>query len=100
MGSIIYHVVAVSDWQLQKVSDFYEHPSLVSEGFIHCCTEAQIEGVLDRYFDGVHDLLLLSIDLDLVVSDVLFEVATEGEKYPHVYGSVEKAAIVNIEKIR
>lgn len=100
MSSIIYHITTLNSWQEQKTASYYLHNSLEVEGFIHCCTDAQVDGVLERYFEGQTDLLLLSINAELLVSDLVYEAAAVGESFPHVYGAIEKAAIVNIEKLR
>jgi uncharacterized protein (DUF952 family) len=49
---IIYHVTAAAEWQVAQEKGFYEHPSLIAEGFIHCSQEHQVAGVLERYFAG------------------------------------------------
>lgn len=99
MSSVIYHITTVSSWLQQRTAIYYQHSSLVEEGFIHCCRETQIEGVLERYFQGQSDLLLLTVNTELVVSDIRYETATGGEAFPHIYGAIEKAAIVNVEKL-
>lgn len=84
-------------------SSNYIHTSLDEEGFIHASRAAQVEGVLDRYYDGVNDLLKLTIDTDLLdgTSTLKEELAESiGEMFPHIYGPINKSAIVSIEKIR
>ena len=81
----------------------YIHASLDQEGFIHASRATQIVGVLDRYYSGVNDLLKLTIDTDLLdATSTLKEELAEsiGEIFPHVYGPINKSAIVSIEKIR
>ena len=100
MAATVYHICTLASWRAQKKTSYYQHESLLSEGFIHCCDLEQIDGVLDRYFQECVDLILLTINSELLVSDMLYEASPTGEKFPHVYGSIEKAAIVNIEKLR
>jgi len=101
--NIIYHIVAVSSWEEQVELPNYIHASLDQEGFIHASRATQIVGVLDRYYSGVNDLLKLTIDTDLLdATSTLKEELAEsiGEIFPHVYGPINKSAIVSIEKIR
>jgi len=101
--NIIYHIVAVSSWEEQVELPNYIHASLDQEGFIHTSRAAQIAGVLDRYYSGINDLLKLTIDTDLLdATSTLKEELAEsiGEIFPHVYGPINKSAIVSIEKIR
>ena len=101
--NIIYHIVTVSSWEEQVELSNYIHASLDQEGFIHASRATQIVGVLDRYYSGVNDLLKLTIDTDLLdATSTLKEELAEsiGETFPHVYGPINKSAIVSIEKIR
>lgn len=101
--NIIYHIVAVSSWEHQAESQQYVHASLEQEGFIHASRAAQIAGVLDRYYVGVNDLLKLTIDTDLLdtTSTLKEELADSiGEIFPHIYGPINKSAIISIEKVR
>ena len=101
--NIIYHIVTVSSWEEQVELSNYIHASLYQEGFIHASRATQIVGVLDRYYSGVNDLLKLTIDTDLLdATSTLKEELAEsiGEIFPHVYGPINKSAIVSIEKIR
>lgn len=101
--NIIYHIVTKEGWDTQKESDNYIHSSLTSEGFIHASRLSQLEGVLDRYYEGVTDLYRLSIDIDLLQesSELKEEWAISiGEKFPHIYGPINKSAIVEVVKLR
>jgi len=100
---IIYHIVTVQSWQAQIESLEYQHVSLLKEGFIHASKSYQIDGVLERYYKNVNDLLKLSIDVKLLAptSTVKEEFAESvGEMFPHVFGPINKDAIVEITKIR
>ncbi len=76
---MIYHIVSASDWQTQSENDFYTHPSLPLEGFIHCSTSEQVIPVRNRYFKGVDNLLLLHIDPELLQSELKYELSTGGQ---------------------
>lgn len=67
--------------------------------FIHCCEMKQVQGVLSRYFKDVDNLLLLHIDEKKLIADLKYEVSTGHEKFPHLYGVINKEAIEHIEKI-
>lgn len=95
---MIYHLLPLQEWQKWTDFNYYEHPSLKEEGFIHCSTAEQIEGVKKRYFEGIEDLVLLHIDPDLLEqeSELKYEVSTGGELFPHIYGTINREAIVEI----
>ena len=101
--NIIYHIVALSSWEEQIESSHYVHGSLDQEGFIHACRVAQIARVLKRYYVDVNDLLKLTIDTKLLdtTSPLKEELAASvGEMFPHIFGPINKSAIISIEKIR
>ena len=59
---MIYHITTKQQWKLAQEKGFFDEPSLQNEGFIHNSTEAQVTGVLERYYKGKADLLLMHID--------------------------------------
>jgi uncharacterized protein (DUF952 family) len=97
---MILHVCTAEEWMNCSDSSLYQPASYVSEGFIHCCIDSQLPGVLDRYFGGKYNLYLLTIDEMKLKAEVILEGSVNNEEFPHVYGAIEKAAIVKVEKIR
>ncbi|MBX2898382.1 MAG: DUF952 domain-containing protein [Cyclobacteriaceae bacterium] len=96
---MIYHIISITAWNAQQDADAVHVPSLQTEGFIHCCTREQIAGVLSRYFKEKDGLLLLEIDESKLTAPVRFEVATDNELFPHVFGSINRSAIVGVKPI-
>lgn len=97
---MIYHVISGASWKEQLHSEFLVVPSIQAEGFIHCCTKQQVEGVLARYFKGQSDLYLLEIDESRLICEVRFEKSTNDELFPHVYGPINKRAILSVTQLR
>jgi uncharacterized protein (DUF952 family) len=94
---IIYHVTTTPDWNKAKEQGYYEHTSLVDEGFIHCSQEHQVAGVLERYFAGQTDLLKLVIDTDKLTSKYVFDWSpSTQDTFPHVYGPINIDAVTDV----
>lgn len=95
---LIYHIVLPEIWE--KFTDEYEYEaeSLTSEGFIHCSYRNQLDDVLQRYYSGAEKVLILSINPHLLTSELIAEPSTNGEIYPHIYGKINKSAIVAVEE--
>ena len=93
----IYHIVLPDGWAA-FVGTHYEAESLASEGFIHCSFEDQLDAVLKRYYSGRDEVVLLKIDPDKLDSKLVVEPSTGGENYPHVYGPINRDAIVKSER--
>ena len=97
---IIYHIVLPQIWSGFEDRDFYEAQSLDTEGFIHCSFEDQLEEVLKRYYSDAGEVYILEIESDKLTSNVVNEPSTNEELYPHIYGKIDREAIVGIEKRR
>ena len=98
---VIYHIAFAKAWEDAKQKGYYEHPTLKSEGFIHCSLDNQVAGVLERYFQGEKDLIKLVIDTDKLTSKHIFDWSKSTEDtYPHIYGPINLDAVIGVEQIR
>jgi uncharacterized protein (DUF952 family) len=96
---MLFHICRREEWDQQKPEPDYRPSTFEKEGFIHCCLQGQLEGVRGRYFRNINDLLLLVIDDQMLTSPVKFEASVNGEQFPHVFGPINKTAIVEIKDI-
>lgn len=97
---MIYHIADKATWNTAQDTGYYEHPSFASEGFIHTCSQKQIEGVRNRYYSGLKDLILLHIDESLVSSTIKYEPSPSlNEIFPHIYGPLNLDAVTKTEII-
>ena len=94
----IYHIVTPEVWEKFKDQDEYYATSLTTEGFIHCSFADQLEGVLERYYSGAEKVLILEIKPEKLTSKLVNEPSTNNEIYPHIYGKINRDAIVDIEE--
>jgi len=101
-SSTIFHVALPDDWHEAAKTDHYRVSTrgvmLEQEGFIHCSYPHQLEGVANRFYADLSDLLLLQIDIERVDAEILVEPPADGvdELFPHVYGPIPVEAIVAI----
>lgn len=95
---MIYHIVSKSDWKAAGASDTYEGDTLLTEGFIHCSTIEQVVDVANFMFAGRTDLLILTIDPAELSAEVKYEDGGDGRLFPHIYGSIEKEAVMDAVK--
>lgn len=97
--SLIYHIVSATDWARYEAALAYEADSLRTEGFIHLSTKEQVAGVLDRYYRNAPDLRLLRVDPSQLTHELKYEPATNNDHFPHLYGPLNKDAVVSVEKL-
>ena len=96
----LFHIATVSDWDEARSSGRYTTSTrgrtLAEEGFIHASRGDQWQAVRERWYAGVTEpLVLLVIDPDRLTSPVLDEpVPGSTETFPHVYGPIDIAAVV------
>ncbi len=95
---LIYHLCLRKQWEHSMNEGQYEADSLVLEGFIHCSQRDQIIPVANRYYKGTLDMVVLAIDPQTLVSEIRWE-AVRDEKYPHVYGPVNREAVLSVHDI-
>lgn len=94
---ILYHITDQSQWNKHESEEFYLPAAFFADGFIHCSTGEQVLAVAQRYYSDAPHLLLLKIDGQLVSAPIIFENLESGEeKFPHIYGHLEKKAILGI----
>jgi uncharacterized protein (DUF952 family) len=94
---LIYHIVLPEVWAAFDTG-LYVHASLASEGFIHCSFADQLDGVIGRYYSAAESVVILEIESDRLMSRMIKEPSTNSEIYPHIYGPINRDAIVNIEE--
>lgn len=95
---IFYHTTTPEQWANYENEDFYAAPSLDTEGFIHASFAEQVDKTLQIHFKGVEKVWILTIDSELMTSKLVIEGSRDGEQFPHIYGVLNKTAIVNREE--
>jgi len=96
MQKKIYHIVSPEAWEAAEPSGVYRAASLEDEGFIHCSFEDQLDAVLGRYYTGAGSLNILEIDPGRLTSELVEELSTNNEIYPHIYGPLNLDAVVGV----
>ena len=99
-SNYIYHITTREQWEEAKKLGHYDSDTLVTEGFIHCSTEPQVAGVLERYYNGRTGLIKLKIEKSKVERPLIFELAGSiNEVFPHIHGALNLDAVVEVTEI-
>lgn len=97
---LIYHITTREAWTKAGENGSYATPSLKEEGFIHCSNQSQVEDIKKRFYVGMQDLILLTIDTDKLTSQLIFEWSPSvQDTFPHIYGPINTDAVVDITTV-
>jgi uncharacterized protein (DUF952 family) len=90
----LHHVVTAAEWAAAQREGRHAPASLDLDGFLHCCTPAQLGFVLRRHFAGATGLVVLTFDADSVPAELRW-VRSEPDQdpFPHLYGAIPAAAV-------
>ncbi len=93
-----YHITTPEQWEKYAEKDFYEAESLFTEGFIHASYAEQVDETLKLYYQDVPLVFILKIDPSVLSSKLVLEPSRNGEIFPHIFGAINKSAIIGIEE--
>ncbi len=94
----IYHIVTTAQWEAQKNNAHYSAASIAIEGFIHCSTQDQLKATIGRYYANEKEVVVLTIDVAKVESEVKYELAPSvNQLFPHIFGVLNLSAVVAVE---
>jgi uncharacterized protein (DUF952 family) len=97
---LIYHITTREAWTNASETGSYSAPSLKEEGFIHCSELSQVEDIKSRFYAGVQDLVLLTIDTEKLTSQLIFEWSPSVQNtFPHIYGPINADAVVSVAAV-
>ncbi|MGJ7904538.1 DUF952 domain-containing protein [Lysobacter sp. 1R34A] len=94
----IFHFAAPADWQRAQATGAYAPEGWLREGFVHCATQEQLDGVIARHQRGRGALLRLSIDAAALGPALRYEWSERsGDFFPHVYAAIPLDAVRAVE---
>ena len=65
----------------------------LEDGFIHFSGEEQVEGTLKKYYLNQENLILLKVDT-LKLDHLIWEQASDGNMFPHLYSPLDLSNVV------
>jgi uncharacterized protein (DUF952 family)/GNAT superfamily N-acetyltransferase len=97
---LLLHLCAPATWRMALAAGSLTPPSLLSEGFVHLSTPAQVQVPANARFSGHTDLLALVIDPMRLPGELRFEPPHHDNpddlRFPHHYGPVPVDAVVAV----
>ena len=91
----IYKIINIDELKKAKSSGVYSGSSKdIQDGYIHFSGQDQVEGTLQKYYKGQQNLILLKIET-LNLDHLVWEQASDGNFFPHLYSSLDLANVVD-----
>ena len=91
----IFKIIDVKEWQKVKQSETYLGSSKdIEDGYIHFSGEDQVKGTLEKYYSKQKNLVLLKVET-LKLDHLIWEQASDGNMFPHLYSSLDLSNVVD-----
>ena len=91
----IFKIIDIDEWQKVKQSETYLGSSKdIADGYIHFSGEDQVKGTLEKYYSKQENLILLNVKT-LKLDHLIWEQASDGNMFPHLYSSLDLSNIVD-----
>ena len=90
----IYKICPKSELnEAKNKSQFKGSKKDLEEGYIHFSGEDQVKGTLKKFYQNQKDLILLKVDT-LKLDHLIWEQASDGNMFPHLYSSLDLSNVV------
>ena len=91
----IFKIIDVNEWQkVREIGTYSGSLKDIEDGFIHFSGEDQVKGTLEKYYSKQKNLVLLKVET-LKLDHLIWEQASDGSMFPHLYSSLELSNIVD-----
>ena len=91
----IYKIIDKIEWQKAKDKGSYLGSSKdIKDGYIHFSDLEHVEGTLKKFFIIQKNLILLKVDT-LNLDHLIWEQASDGTMFPHLYSTLDTSSVVD-----
>ena len=96
----IYKILNKEDLKKAKSNGVYSGSSKdIEDGYIHFSSQEQVEGTLKKYYSDEKNLILLKVET-LNLDHLVWEQASDGNFFPHLYSSLDLTNVVDEYEIK
>ena len=90
----VYKICTKSEWQeVNSIGQFTGFKKDLEDGFIHFSGDDQVAGTLKKFYQNQNDLILLKVDT-LKLDHLVWEQASDGTMFPHLYSPLDLSNVV------
>ena len=96
----IYKILNKEDLKKAKSNGAYSGSSKdIEDGYIHFSSQEQVESTLKKYYSDEKNLILLKVET-LNLDHLVWEQASDGNFFPHLYSSLDLTNVVDEYEIK
>ena len=90
----IFKIIEKEEWQKAKQSGNYSGSANdIKDGYIHFSEEDQVPQTLKKHYQNQENLFLLKVNA-FRLENLLWEQASNGDMYPHLYSPLDINTVV------
>ena len=91
----IFKIIDKDEWNKAKKKGIYSGSSTdIKDGYIHFSEKEQIQETLKKHYPKQENLILLKVQT-LKLEHLLWEQASNGDMYPHLYSPLDVNTVVD-----
>ena len=91
----IFKIIDVNEWQkVREIGTYSGSLKDIEDGFIHFSGEDQVKGTLEKYYSKQENLILLKVET-LKLDHLIWEQASDGNMFPHLYSLLDLSNVVD-----
>lgn len=94
---MFYHVATRGEWREAREQGSFTPETLMTDGYIHNCRRDQILWVVERFYAGQIQMVILCIAEERLTAPWREEDLDDlGQTFPHIYGPLNLEAVVGV----
>ena len=91
----IFKIIDINEWQkVREIGTYSGSSNDIEDGFIHFSGEDQVKETLEKHYSKQKNLVLLRVET-LKLDHLIWEQASDGNMFPHLYSSLDLSNIVD-----
>ena len=91
----IYKIIENDELTKAKLSGRYLGSAKdIKDGYIHFSGLEQVASTLKKYYSGIENLILLKVET-LKLDHLVWEQASDGNFFPHLYSPLNLSSVIN-----
>ena len=91
----VYKICTKSEWhEIKSKGQLTGSKKDLDDGYIHFSGDDQVAGTLKKFYQNQKNLILLKVDT-LKLDHLVWEQASDGNMFPHLYSPLDMTNVVN-----